>query len=121
MRCIHATADLETGSGMPVDGRKIKGTIHWLSAKYARPTTLMLYDRLFNIENTADVPEGKTYLDFLNENSLTKIEGAMVEPSLENAEGGERFQFVRFGYFCKDVKNENTYNQVVSLKDNAKK
>ena len=79
------------------------------------------YDRLFNIENTADVPEGKTYLDFLNPESLTKIEGAMVEPSLEAAEGGEKFQFVRFGYFCKDTKNENTYNQVVSLKDNAKK
>ena len=121
VKCIHATADLETGNGNPVDGRKVKGTIHWLSAKYAKPTTLMLYDRLFNIENTADVPEGKTYLDFLNENSLQKIEGAMVEPSLESAEGGERFQFVRFGYFCKDVKNENTYNQVVSLKDNAKK
>ena len=121
IRCIHATADLETGSGMPTDGRKIKGTIHWLSAKYAMPTTLMLYDRLFNIENTADVPEGKTYLDFLNENSLTTVEGAMVEPSLAEAAPGERFQFVRFGYFCKDTKNENTYNQVVSLKDNAKK
>jgi glutaminyl-tRNA synthetase len=118
---ILATADLETGNGNPVDGRKIKGTIHWLSAKYAQPATLMLYDRLFNIENTADVPEGKTYLDFLNPDSLMKIEGAVVEPSLENAEGGERFQFVRFGYFCKDTKNQNTYNQVVSLKDNAKK
>lgn len=121
IKCIHATADLETGNGNPIDGRKVKGTIHWLSAKYAKPTTLMLYDRLFNIENTADVPEGKTYLDFLNENSLSTVEGAMVEPSLETAEGGERFQFVRFGYFCKDTKNENTYNQVVSLKDNAKK
>ena len=99
------------------DGRKVKGTIHWLSAKYAKPTTLMLYDRLFNIENTADVPEGKTYLDFLNENSLTKIEGAMVEPSLSDAKPGEKFQFVRFGYFCKDTHYENTFNQVVSLKD----
>ena len=121
VKLIHATADLETGSGMPADGRKVKGTIHWLSAKYAKPTTLMLYDRLFNIENTADVPEGKTYLDFLNENSLTTVEGAVVEPSLDAAAPGERFQFVRFGYFCKDTKNENTYNQVVSLKDNAKK
>ena len=81
----------------------------------------MLYDRLFNIENTADVPEGKSYLDFLNENSLTTVEGAMVEPALDAAAPGERFQFVRFGYFCKDTKNPNTYNQVVSLKDNAKK
>ncbi len=115
--CIHATADLETGSGIPADGRKIKGTIHWLSAKYARETTLMLYDRLFTIENTAEVPEGKTYLDFLNEHSLTKIEGAMVEPALADAAPGEKFQFVRFGYFCKDTHYENTFNQVVSLKD----
>ena len=102
---------------MPADGRKIKGTIHWLSAKYAQPTTLMLYDRLFTIENTAEVPEGKTYLDFLNPDSLHKLEGAMVEPCLADAEGGDKFQFVRFGYFCKDTKNPNTYNQVVSLKD----
>ena len=115
--CIHATADMETGNGMPVDGRKVKGTIHWLSAKYAEQATLMLYDRLFTIENTAEVPEGKSYLDFLNENSLEKIEGAMVEPSLATAAAGEKFQFVRFGYFCKDTRNENTFNQVVSLKD----
>ena len=118
---IHATADLETGNGMPADGRKIKGTIHWLSAKYAKPATMMLYDRLFDIENTADVPEGKTYLDFLSENSLTPVEGAMVEPSLADAADGERFQFVRVGYFCKDTKNENTFNRVVGLKDSFPK
>ena len=117
IKCIHATADLETGNGMPADGRKIKGTIHWLSAKYAKPASLMLYDRLFNIENTADVPEGQTYLDFLNSQSLTKIEGAMIEPCLDNAAPGERFQFVRVGYFCKDTKHENTFNRVVGLKD----
>ncbi len=117
IQCIHATADLKTGNGMPADGRKIKGTIHWLSAKYAQPTTLMLYDRLFTIENTAEVPEGKTYLDFLNENSLVKIENAMVEPSLTDAAPGDKFQFVRFGYFCKDTRHGNTFNQVVSLKD----
>ena len=121
IRAIHATADLETGSGMPTDGRKIKGTIHWLSAKYAKPASLMLYDRLFNIENTADVPEGKTYLDFLNEDSLTKVENAMVEPCLYDAQDGERFQFVRVGYFCKDTKNENTFNRVVGLRDSFPK
>ena len=102
---------------MPVDGRKIKGTIHWLSAKYARPASLMLYDRLFNIENTADVPEGKTYLDFLNENSLTKVDGAMVEPSLADAKPGDKFQFVRTGYFCLDTKLDGTFNRIVGLKD----
>ncbi|MBQ7830082.1 MAG: glutamine--tRNA ligase/YqeY domain fusion protein [Clostridia bacterium] len=121
IKCIHATADLETGNGNPVDGRKIKGTIHWLSAKYAKPAALMLYDRLFNIENTADVPEGKTYLDFLNPDSLTRVESAMVEPSLADAKAGDKFQFVRVGYFCKDTKNENTFNRVVSLKDSFPK
>ena len=77
----------------------------------------MLYDRLFNIENTADVPEGKTYLDFLNPDSLSKLEGAFVEPSLGDAEGGDKFQFVRVGYFCKDLKNEGTFNRIVGLKD----
>ena len=117
VKCIHATADLETGNGMPADGRKIKGTIHWLSAKYAKPASMMLYDRLFNIENTADVPEGQSYLDFLNDQSLTRIDGALIEPSLEAAAPGEKFQFVRVGYFCKDTKNENTFNRVVGLKD----
>ncbi len=70
IRCIHATADLESGFGNPSDGRKVKGTIHWLSCRHACDITLMLYDRLFTIENTAEVPEGKTYLDYLNPNSL---------------------------------------------------
>ena len=69
IRCIHATADLESGFGNPSDGRKVKGTIHWLSCRHACDITLMLYDRLFTIENTAEVPEGKTYLDYLNPNS----------------------------------------------------
>jgi glutaminyl-tRNA synthetase len=81
----------------------------------------MLYDRLFNIENTADVPEGKTYLDFLNPDSLTAITVALVEPSLAGAEGGDKFQFVRVGYFCKDTKNEGTFNRVVGLKDSFPK
>ena len=121
IRCIHATADLETGNGNPTDGRKIKGTIHWLSAKYARPMDLMLYDRLFNIENTADVPEGKTYLDFLNPDSLTLVKNAMVEPALADAAPGEKFQFVRVGYFCRDTKNTNAFNRVVGLKDSFPK
>ena len=121
IKCIHATADLETGNGMPADGRKIKGTIHWLSAKHAIPATMMLYDRLFNIENTADVPEGKTYLDFLNTESLQRVDGAFVEPSLAEAKEGDKFQFVRVGYFCKDSKNKDTFNRVVGLKDSFPK
>ena len=114
---IHATADMETRNGNPTDGRKIKGTIHWLSAKYACDTTLMLYDRLFTIENVNAIPEDKTYNDYLNPESLTVIKGAKIEPSLAEAKPGDKFQFVRDGYYCKDTKHENTFNRVVGLKD----
>ncbi len=118
---IHCTADLETRNGMPVDGRKIKGTIHWLSAKYCEEATLMLYGNLFTIENTNDIPEDKTYNDYLNPNSLIKVEHCKVEPSLLEAKAGEKFQFVRDGYYCKDSKYENTFNRVVGLKDSFPK
>ena len=121
IKCIHATADLETGNGMPTDGRKIKGTIHWLSAAYCEEATLMLYDNLFTIENTGDIPEDKTYNDYLNPNSLIKIEHCKVEPSLIEAKAGDKFQFVRDGYYCKDSKYENTFNRVVGLKDSFPK
>lgn len=114
---IHATADLETRNGNPVDGRKIKGTIHWLSAKYAQKTTLMLYDKLFTIENVNDIPEDKTYNDYLNPESLTVVENAMIEPTLADAKEGDKFQFVRDGYYCKDTKHPNTFNRIVGLKD----
>ena len=118
---IHCTADLETRNGMPIDGRKIKGTIHWLSAKYCEEATLMLYDNLFTIENTNDIPEDKTYNDYLNPNSLIKVEHCKIEPSLLEAKAGDKFQFVRDGYYCKDSKYENTFNRVVGLKDSFPK
>ena len=118
---IRCTADLETGNGMPVDGRKVKGTIHWLSEKYAKDTTVMLYDFLFDIENTSDIPEDKTYDDYLNKASVTRIEGAKIEPALDDAKAGERFQFVRTGYFVKDTKHDNTFNRIVGLKDSFPK
>ena len=118
---IRCTADLETGNGMPADGRKIKGTIHWLSSDYAQNATVMLYDFLFDIENVSDIPEGKTFDDYLNVNSVTKIENAKIEPSLAEAAAGDRFQFVRTGYFVKDTKHENTFNRIVGLKDSFPK
>ena len=114
---IHCTADLETRNGNPADGRKIKGTIHWLSAKYAKEATLMLYDKLFTIENVGDIPEDKTYNDYLNPASLTVCKGAKVESALAEAAPSDKFQFVRNGYFCKDTKYENTFNRIVGLKD----
>ncbi len=114
---IRCTCDLETKNQSPVDGRKIKGTIHWLSASNAKSVDVMLYDRLFTIENTNDIPEGKTYDDYLNPESLQKVTTALVEACAYDAPAGTRFQFVRTGYFVKDTKYENTFNRIVTLKD----
>ena len=114
---LHCTADLETGNGNPADGRKIKGTIHWVSAKYAIDATVRLYDYLFTLENVNDVPEGTNYLDYLNPNSLTELHNCKLEPALAEAKSGDKFQFVRTGYFCKDSKDEGVFNQIVGLKD----
>ena len=116
---IHCTADLETGTGNPTD-RKVKGTIHWLSAPNAVDTSVVLYDRLFTEENMNELPEGKTYIDFLNPESAVRLANVKVEPALAEAARGEKFQFVRIGYFAKDTKTENTFNRVVSLKDSYK-
>ena len=121
VKAVHVNADLETGCGMPADGHKVKGTIHWLSADYAKPATAILYDRLFTEENMNDLPEGKSYIDFLNPTSAEKVENVMVEPSLAGAKPGEKFQFVRTGYFCLDTKNPSVFNRVVGLKDSFPK
>ena len=118
---IRCTADLETRNGNPADGRKIKGTIHWISAKYCEDITLKLYDKLFTIENVGDIPEDKTYNDYLNPDSLVTVEHAKAEPIIREAKNGDKFQFVRIGYFCKDTKYENTFNRVVGLKDSFAK
>ena len=117
---IHCTADLETGNGMPADGRKIKGTIQWLSAAHATDITVMLYEHLFTIENTADIPEGKGYGDYLNTDSVTKLVACKAEPALADAAPEDKFQFVRTGYFVKDTKYPNTFNRIVGLKDSYK-
>lgn len=116
---IHCTADIETGTGTPTD-RKIKGTIHWLSAKHALDTSVVLYDRLFTKEDMNELPEGKSYIDFLNTESAVELEHVKIESALADAEPGEKFQFVRVGYFAKDTKNTNTFNRIVSLKDSYK-
>lgn len=117
---LRCTCDLEAKNAMPLDGRKVKGTIHWVSAKYAVDASVMLYDNLFTLENVNDIPEGKNYLDFLNPNSLTVLKDCKLEPSLKDAKPGDKFQFVRMGYFCKDSKNTNAFNRIVTLKDSFK-
>lgn len=112
---VLCTADLETGCGMPADGRKIKGTIHWLSAADAIEADVALYDKLFTEADMTKVPSSE-YDNYLNPDSVKHIK-AYLEPALALAQDGERFQFVRTGYFCKDTKHENTFNRIVVLKD----
>lgn len=113
---LHCTADLETGNGNPVDGRKIKGTIHWVSAKYAIDATVRLYDYLFTLESKR-CSRRTSYLVTSIQNSLTELTGCKLEPALADAKVGDKFQFVRTGYFCKDSKDEGVFNQIVGLKD----
>lgn len=117
---LRCTADLETKNGVPADGRKVRGTIHWVSAQHAIDSQIMLYDNLFTLENVADVPEGTNYLDYLNPNSLSVLKNCKLEASLAQAKPGDRFQFVRMGYFCADSHNIGTFNRIVTLKDSFK-
>ncbi len=117
---IHCTADLETGNGNPADGRKIKGTIHWLSASDAIDSTVILYNNLLTLEEPSKLPEGKEYSDYLNPGSKIVLEGCKLEPSLADAKPGEKFQFVRTGYFCVDTKEPGVFNRTVTLKDGFK-
>lgn len=117
---LYCTADLESGNGNPVDGRKVKGTIHWVSAENCVDFDLMHYDRLFTIPDLNDMKEGETYDDYLNRDSVKKLAGAKAEASLKDARPGDKFQFVRMGYYVADTKNPGTFNRIVSLKDGYK-
>lgn len=117
---LHCTADLETGNGMPADGRKVRGTIHWVSVPTAQEADVCLYENLFTLENTGDVPEGANYLDYLNPNSLVRLHGCKLEPSIAALPAGTHMQFVRMGYFIQD-KEPNRFNRIVTLKDSFSK
>ena len=117
---LRCTADLETRNGSPADGRKVRGTIHWVSAAHAVDADIMLYENLFSLVDVNAVPEGTNYLDYLNPNSLTALKHCKLEASLADAKTGDRFQFVRMGYFCKDSRHENTFNRDVTLKDSLR-
>ncbi len=118
---LNCTYDPQTKSGSPdAVERKVKGTIHWVAATHAAAVEVRLYDRLFLGENPEDVPEGKTFLDNINPDSVRVIQ-AMVEPELAKQPAGARVQFERNGYFCADVKDSKpgapVYNRIVTLKD----
>ena len=114
---IYATADLESGCSDPTDGRKIKGTIHWLNAGDCESCIARLYDRLFTLENINDMPEGTGYGDYLNKDSIIEYPDCRVEKGLLETDPAEHFQFVRNGYFIRDSKNSRVFNSIVNLKD----
>ncbi|MDD4164948.1 MAG: glutamine--tRNA ligase/YqeY domain fusion protein [Eubacteriales bacterium] len=113
---IICTADLESGNRSPVDGRKVKGTIHWVSATECIESDVYLYDKLFTAENMSTIPSAE-YDKYLNPDSVIVKRNCKLEKALAAAKPGDRFQFMRTGYFCKDTKNKNAYNLIVSLKD----
>jgi glutaminyl-tRNA synthetase len=117
---IHCTYDPETRSGNAPDGRKVKATIHWVSADHAVDAEVRLYENLFSKEDPNAVEEGKTFLDNLNPNSLEVLHNCKLERSLAKAESGDRFQFERLGYFCVDhdtTSERLVFNRTVPLRD----
>jgi glutaminyl-tRNA synthetase len=117
---VHCTYDPETRSGNAPDGRKVKATIHWVSAVHAVDAEVRLYENLFLTEDPNVVEEGKTFLDNLNPNSLETLPICKLEPSLAKAEAGDRYQFERLGYFCVDPNTTTerlVFNRTVQLRD----
>ena len=117
---VHVTYDPATRGGNAPDGRKVKSTIHWVSAAHAIHAEVRLYDNLFNKEDPNDVPEGQEFTANLHPNSLEVVADARLEPSLANAVAGARYQFERLGYFCVDPDSKPgalVLNRTVALKD----
>lgn len=117
---IICTYDPDTKGGWSKDGRKVKGTLHWVSAKHAIPAEIRLYDRLFSKENPNRVDVGQDYKDYLNPNSVELLTDCLVEPSLAGGQPGDSYQFLRRGYFCIDQDSNDqqlVFNRSVSLRD----
>ncbi len=117
---LHCTYDPESRGGSAPDGRKVKGTIHWVSARHGIPAEVRLYDRLFTIENP-DRDKERDFKEFLNTASLETLHNCILEPSLKNATPDGRYQFERQGYFCLDAKDSSAdnqvFNRIVTLRD----
>lgn len=117
---VHCTYDPESRGGETPDGRKVKGTLHWVNANDCKTATVRLYDRLFNVENPSDEEGVSSFADNLNPESLVVLENCKLGHDTADAEIGETFQFMRQGYFCKDADStdENpVFNRTVALKD----
>ena len=117
---LHCTCDMASRGGNPPDGRKVKGTIHWVSVAHALETEVRIYDRLFSVEIPADIMNNADFQDASNPNSLETLAG-YIEPSVSGADPESRYQFERLGYFCVDSKDSSTermiFNRTISLRD----
>jgi glutaminyl-tRNA synthetase len=118
---VHCTYDPATRGGDAPDGRKVKATIHWVSAQHAISAEVRQYDRLFTRINPDDTEEDEDFMDYLNHDSLEVINGAMLEPGLVSAAPGSRWQFERVGYFAADAFDHRAeapvFNRTVGLRD----
>jgi glutaminyl-tRNA synthetase len=117
---LRCTWDPDSRGGTAPDGRKVKGTSHWVSAPHAVDARVRQYDRLFLKEDPEDVPEGQDFTASLNPNALEHIEGCKLEPSLAGAAPGTRVQFERIGYFCVDPRAQDgvpVFNRTIGLRD----
>jgi glutaminyl-tRNA synthetase len=117
---LICTYDPATRGGGSPDGRKVKATLHWVSAQHSIPAEVRLYDHLFIKPDPTDVEEGKDFKDYLNPKSLEVLKDCRLEPSLKDAKPGDKFQFERLGYFCVDKDSTQgalVFNRAVSLKD----
>jgi glutaminyl-tRNA synthetase len=117
---LRCTYDPATRGGDAPDGRKVKGTLHWVSAQHAVPTEVRLYDKLFTVEDPLGEPGGRDFTLYLNPASLVRLDTCRAEPSLASAQPGEAFQFERLGYFCVDPDSRPgalVFNRTVTLRD----
>ena len=117
---LRCTYDPLSRSGQDTSGKKVRGVIHWVSARYGVPATVRLYENLFLKENPEEVEEGQDFTANINPHSLTVLTGCIVEPELAGAEPGSRYQFLRKGYFCLDQdsgKDNLIFNRIVGLRD----
>ena len=117
---LHCTYDPKTRGGDAPDGRKVKATLHWVSAKDALKAEVRLYDNLFLKENPDDTEEGQDFTANINPESLKVLQDCFIEPSVRNAKALEPFQFERLGYFCVDedsTEDKLVFSRTVTLKD----
>jgi glutaminyl-tRNA synthetase len=118
---LRCTYDPASRGGATADGRKVRGTIHWVSANHAIPVEVRLYEQLFSVPDPENTAEGQSFIEFLNPNSLEVLRDARAEPGLANAEAGARYQFERQGYFVADTVDSRpgalVFNRIVALRD----